>query len=357
MLPKLRQIDLSGCYTNHGPQERELRTALASDLGGRAADEISLFSSGTTALIAAMQNWGLPPGSRCLVPAWTFVGSACAVVQAGLEPVLVDVDPDSWSVDPDRIEALAKAHEAQSALITSPFGASLPYDALVEVQERGLKIVIDGAASFDFVQKIAAERRALQVPIMVSLHATKLVSSMEGGLLVHSDPDAIRRTIAWSNFGIFNGEPIEQIGTNAKLSEVHAAYGQSSLSLWSETRQRLVELAETYVEAIGTNLPLTFAPNIRERLVSSSFNVTLSHRASPLEARLAAAQIESRRWWRDGVHRFPAFRSFVPGPLPVTDDLARRTIGLPFFYEMTNAQVNRVVDSLQAACATRAFEL
>jgi dTDP-4-amino-4,6-dideoxygalactose transaminase len=350
MLPYIRMVDEARCYTNHGPQERILRSQFAKVLGDRSVQEVSLFSSGTTALVAAMQAWNLPAGSKCLVPAWTFIGSACAVAQAGLEPVVVDVDPDSWIPDLDMIEDMAKTRGLSAAMIVSPFGATVPYDDLVGIQERtGLRIIIDGAASFDFVEKLAAARTTLPVPIMVSLHATKLVSSIEGGLIVVSNTQATRQMMAWSNFGIFDQDIVTRIGTNAKLSEIHAAYGQHSLSSWPETRQDLRGISEAYVARIAASLQdCRCAPNIREGLVSSSFNIDLPQAVPELDQALAAAGIETRRWWKGGIHRFPAFERYAVGSFPVTDDLAARCIGLPYHAAMTLDAVETVVSALRS---------
>jgi dTDP-4-amino-4,6-dideoxygalactose transaminase len=349
MLPYIRMIDEARCYTNHGPQERMLRAQFANMLGDRSMQDVSLFSSGTTALVAAMQAWELPAGSKCLVPAWTFVGSACAVVQAGLEPVIVDVDPHSWIPDLTMIEDMARTQGLSAALIVSPFGATIPYEQLVDTQDRtGIRILVDGAASFDFVQKLAQARTTLPIPIMVSLHATKLVSAIEGGLILVSDTEATRKMIAWSNFGIFDQNPVTSIGTNAKLSEIHATYGQHSLADWPYVRQHLSDISESYVQAIGARLPdYGYAPNIHEGLISSSFNIVLPEPSPELDQALAAAGIETRRWWKRGVHRFLAFQRYAAGPLAVTEDLAERAIGLPFHYGVTSDVVEKIVTTLE----------
>lgn len=215
-----------------------------------------------------------------------------------------------------------------------------------------MQILVDGAASFDFVHKLAETRLDLPVPLMVSLHATKLVSSIEGGMVVTSNADMTRRMISWSNFGIFDDDPVTQIGTNAKLSEIHAAYGQHSLTSWPEIRQTLLTIADAYVERLTARLPdIAFAPNIREGMVSSSFNIILPKPFPQLGHQLAANGIGTRRWWKDGVHRFPAFKSYAAGPLPVTEDLAARTIGLPFYVGMTSNTVETVVAALETALA------
>lgn len=351
--PLLERIDQAFVYTNHGPQETALRAMFAGALGGRDVEEVSLFGNGTLALAAVLECWGLPKGARCLVPGWTFVGTVGAVVQARLTPVFVDVDPDTWCPSPAMIAEAARENGCAAAVVVAPFGGDVEYDALADLQARsGLRILVDAAAGFDYVQRLAARRRDLPVPIMVSLHATKLLSAIEGGLVVVSDPTFTKRLITWSNFGIWGSEPISLCGTNAKLSEIHAAYGQLSLTSWAETRDGIAAAMAAYRSALAAQLPeVKLAPNLRDGLVSSAFNVVLPASADAVAEGLAARGIGTRKWWRNGVHRMPAYAGFLGDALPVSDDLAAHALGLPLFYGITQDEIARVVTALAEVLA------
>lgn len=350
IIPSVREVDQKNWYTNHGPKERTLRETLSTTFQRDHIDEVALFSSGTSALIACMKAWDLPPGSKCLVPSWTFVGSACAIVQAGLIPVFVDVDAKTWTPTCQSLEEHTGDKNVRAALIVSPFGGAVDYPELCRfADESGLKILIDAAASFDFVCKLCATPQSLSIPIMISLHATKLVSSIEGGLILCDDVKQIRKMIAWSNFGIFDAESISQIGTNAKLSEVHAVYGLQSLGFWDKVRSRLESLADRYISMLrGLNLDIGFAPNIRDRFVSSTFNIEVPDCSTQFDEALSQRGIQTKRWWRTGVHPMPAFNRFDAEPLATTNALARNVIGIPFYFDLSEREQDRVVNAIRA---------
>ncbi|MCR9195031.1 MAG: DegT/DnrJ/EryC1/StrS family aminotransferase [Hyphomonas sp.] len=349
IISSLREVDQKNWYTNLGPKERTLRETLSTTFQRESIGEIALFSSGTSALIACMKSWDLPPGSKCLVPSWTFVGSACAIVQAGLIPVFVDVDAKTWAPSRQSLDQHTHDDDVRAALIVSPFGGEVDYPELCRVaDESGLKILIDAAASFDFVCKLCSTHQRLSIPIMISLHATKLVSSIEGGLILCGDIEQTQRMIAWSNFGIFDTEPISQIGTNAKLSEVHAVYGLRSLGFWDKVRSRLDKLAERYVSMLqDLDLGIGFAPNIRDRLVSSTFNIEVPGCSTQFDAALSRLGIQTKRWWRTGVHPMSAFSRFDAEPLDTTSVLARNVIGIPFFFDLSEREQDRVVNAIR----------
>jgi dTDP-4-amino-4,6-dideoxygalactose transaminase len=272
----LRKIHDSKWYTNHGPIDSQLRMRFSTLLGRPQPETIALFSSGTLALAACIRAWGLPQGSRCLVPSWTFAGTVCSLVLAGLVPVFIDVDRETWIPTLGTLHDARRKTGAAAAVIVAPFGGDVTYPQWVEYSKQfGTSIAIDAAAGFDMVEKLARSGTPLPLPIMVSLHATKLVTSLEGGLIVWDDVEAVRRATAWSNFGIFDRDPVNLIGCNAKPSEVHAAYGVRSLDNWNSIRRRMVHLADRYVELISARRPqIGFAPNVRARLATSTFNIT-----------------------------------------------------------------------------------
>lgn len=194
IVPLLQEAHANKRYTNHGPLESRLRTQLALRFGRREPQNAALLSTGTAAITACLRAFNLPAGSRCLVPSWTFVGTVCAIAQAGLEPVFLDVEADSWTPSIDMIDAGRKQSGAAAAVIVAPFGAAVDYDGLARYAARtGLRILIDAAAAFDFTERLAATTIPFTLPVMVSLHATKLASSLEGGLVLWDDPQAIHQ--------------------------------------------------------------------------------------------------------------------------------------------------------------------
>ena len=216
----LRQIDQSRIYSNFGPLTRSLEDRLATRYGLEAGTVTSVANA-TLGLTLALVVQGAKPGTLCAMPAWTFVASAHAAVNAGLVPYFIDVDPESWSLDASAVvDHIARAPAPVGAVMpVAPFGRPVDVSAWDAFRtETGVCVVIDSAAGFDSLIPGAT-------PAVVSLHATKVLGTGEGGLVVCTDPSIVRDVRTTSNFGLDPDRKATVPATNAKFSEYHAAVG------------------------------------------------------------------------------------------------------------------------------------
>jgi dTDP-4-amino-4,6-dideoxygalactose transaminase len=348
LAPYLRQIDESRVYSNFGPLMRLLEERLAIHVGA-APGRLAVVANGTTALSAALLGVGAMPGKKCLVPSWTFVASAAAVCAANLVPHFIDVSRETWMPDPDELRRRSDLAEVGAVMIVAPFGMpfnTASWDAFWD--ETGIPVVIDAAACFDTAASIPASRPGRSA-IMISLHATKVLGTGEGGLVVSTDEAIVRRVRQICNFGIW-GTPEDQIlGYNGKLSEYHAAVGLAALDAWPERRVALAGRTQRYVQELGRLPQVTTLPRYGDGWVSAYCTVRVNEDAGAVGARLLAMGVENRRWWRDGVHLFAAYRDFSRDDLAVTTELATSVLSLPFSHDITDAQIVRVVDCLERA--------
>ncbi|HUB98111.1 MAG TPA: aminotransferase class I/II-fold pyridoxal phosphate-dependent enzyme [Stellaceae bacterium] len=348
-IEELRAIDERRWYSNHGPAVRRFEALLAAHF--RLPPEgVASFSNGTIALTVALQALGAQPRQRCLMPSWTFVASASAVVGAGLVPHFVDVDPNTWALDP---EALAKRHDLAgvgAVMAVSPFGAPLDRARWETFTAKtGIPVLIDAAAGFDAVASIGRAAPG-PTPMMVSLHATKVFGVGEGAILLSSDRPLVELARQYGNFGFCSVAEAIVPGTNAKMSEYAAAVGLATLREWPARRRQLLTAATTYRIALSRVPGVSLAPEFGNGWVGSTCCVTLPGDGLIAGERLAERGIETRRWWRRGCHHQPAFAHYTRDKLPVTLDLARRCLGLPFYPDMTTEDIERVAAAL-AACA------
>ena len=197
----LNSIDASRLYSNFGPLAISLEERLAEHYGLNHGT-VAMVANATFGLAIALAVQHPPPGTLCAMPAWTFVASAHAAVMAGLVPSFVDVDPETWALDPDKLlEELARAPAPVGAIMpVMPFGLPLDMPAWESLRSRtGLAVVIDAAAGVDFVVPSA-------VPSVVSLHATKALGTGEGGfahkhrrLTPPCDMDACELRLRWQS--------------------------------------------------------------------------------------------------------------------------------------------------------------
>jgi dTDP-4-amino-4,6-dideoxygalactose transaminase len=256
------------------------------------------------------------------LPALTFPATWLAANRSGLEIVPIDVDPDTWV-----------------AAGVSGFG----------VPTYGP--VVDAAGAFG-EQSVPIVRQGMTA--VFSLHATKPLGCGEGGYIVTWSDWEAEQLRQMSNFGIVDGRSVGP-GTNAKMSEYHAAMALAALDAWD--REPWLQLYDWYDRL----LPSCVVKQKRPRGVYSLLPVKTRAPAQEVTDRLAAAGIETRRWYCPPMHKHPMFekpgnrkeRRARPVNLPVTDDLAEHLLGLPYHLHLTEADVAQVCEELERACSTR----
>lgn len=353
ILPYLREIDANHWYTNSGHLWFRFQGKLA-DHWGVDNNDVALVANATLGLTLALQASGVRPGSICLMPSWTFVASAGAVIQAGLKIHFVDVDPETWMPDPAAIAERSDLDRIGAILIVSPFGMPFDMAAWDALSERtGIPVIVDAAASFDSLR--AGGPLAIgRSPMVVSLHATKVFGIGEGGAVVSRDPEWLERFRRLTNFGFYGSRFAMSAGINAKVSEYAAAIGLASFDMWPVARAKFAALTERYRQNLGHDGVVGIMPRFGEGWVTSTMSVTWPGNHADGPARLAAEGIATLNWWGAGCHDQPAFADCARDDLPATDELGRRVVGLPFWLDMTLTQVDAVCDSINRACGRSA---
>lgn len=345
----LREIDGNRWYSNHGPLLRRFESRIAGHFN-LPPQGVTSVANGTVALTAALQALGARPKQRCLMPSWTFIASAAAALAAGLVPHFVDVDPGTWALDPERLARRKDLAGVGAVMAVSPFGAPLDRAGWESFTARtGIPVLIDAAAGFDSVASISAANPG-PTPIMISLHATKVLGIGEGAVLLSSDRHFIQVAEQYANFGFYAAAEAMVPGINGKVSEYAAAIGLAALEEWPARRAQLMALSETYRAALAELPKIGLAPEFGRGWVSSTCCVVLPGDGLTVGERLAALGVETRRWWRRGCHHQPAYGAFPRDPLPVTEDLARRCLGLPFYPDLSAGTVDWIVECLAHSC-------
>ncbi|WP_454707927.1 DegT/DnrJ/EryC1/StrS family aminotransferase [Delftia acidovorans] len=359
LLPWLERMHSARHYSNFGPLVRELESEFARRFT-MPVDSLTTVSNATLGLELVLQALELAPKSRVLLPAFTFVATATAVIRAGHVPVLADVDPESWLLTPDIARAASADTRVDAVLPVATFGMPHDMQAWQRFEEStGLPVVIDAAAAYgsQWLQKA-------QGTLVFSLHTTKSLPAGEGGLVISTRPGLAARVRQMSNFGI-NLDPavdlpigtLASIGSNAKMSEYHAAIGLASLQVWEAHAQQRRLLHEQLVREVGrigqhAGLGMTFqsssscgAPLIAPALLCARLP-SLPARMK-LELVCRERQITTRRWYQPLLQDMPALRPHCEIlPTPEAEDLSHTLLGLPFFLNMTGEHRLRVLDAV-----------
>lgn len=342
ILPYLDRVDESRIYSNFGALVLELERRLAQSLGISPSNIVTVANATVGLTLALLAKTDGRRGA-CLMPAWTFAATAHAITAAGLEPVLIDVDEGSWSLEPQQVREAIGALGAPIAAVLPvvPFGQ--PYDPSAWdefTQDTGIPVVIDAAAAHD----TACIGRS---PSVVSLHATKLLGAGEGGYVISSDADLIVEVKKRSNFGFFGSRNAQVLATNGKMSEYHAAVGLASLDSYPVSRESFVRVARMYRQGFAGANQVRLQPGFGDDWIGSVCMVRVpGGDAAALTRSLADQGVDTRAWWGAGIHRHSAFSKSRRVDLSVTERLAAETIGLPFFVDMPAADAHKVVRAL-----------
>lgn len=344
ILPYLQEIDEARWYSNFGPMLTRFEERVADRF--RPQTKIITVANATQALTLALQAMDLKPGGYVVLPAWTFVATAHAVIQAGLKPWFVDVDPETWMLDPATVMALTAHIEREVAAVipVCAFGA-MPqlahWRAFREV--TGVPVLIDAAAAFDTLHDA-------RLPAVVSLHATKVLGLGEGGFLATEDAELAARVRQLTTFGFQGARDSLIPATNAKLSEYAAAVGLAALDNWPGDRLRWMRTAQMLRIALIGLPQVRFQPGWGSDWATSVCVVGVPEGTAPhVVQALREDGVDTRQWWGGGCHTSQAFADCRREALPVTEMLAGSTLGLPFSIDMDASEIARVAAALDRA--------
>ena len=338
LLPYLRRIDESRWYSNSGPlvEEFEARLALHAHGGSVAA-----VANATVGLTLALLACEVAPGSLCMVPAWTFAATAHAIILAGLVPWIVDVDRGSGALQPVAARDLLRdaPGPVRAVIPVSPFGQPIDFAGWEMFRDQtGLAVVIDAAAMFDTI-------RAASVPAVVSLHATKVLGTGEGGFVISSDADFCQELQKRANFGFWGSREASARSLNAKMSEYAAAVGLAGLEEWEAARADFARVARRYGRAFPLPGPVTLQQGFGELWISATVMVSIANPCVDEVAHtLATKGIATRRWWGGGLHRHAAFAECPRDRTTNTERLAARVLGLPCWRDLPNDKIDAICE-------------
>jgi perosamine synthetase len=327
--------------------EREL----AALIGTKAA---VATNSGTMALQIALEALGIGPGAEVITPAYTFVGSVNAILGAGAQPVLVDVDATDLNISPTAIEA-AIGPRTRAILPVHLFGRPAPMAPILALAQRHRLAVIEDAC-----EAIGARWQGRPVGGLgdlgaVAFYPNKPVATGEGGALLGNDPGLLLRCRQLRNQGFDpdSGSRLDDLpGHSARLSEFHAALGRAQLLRLRVSLLRRRALAEAYRQRLAgeerLQLPAPVAAG--DEIAWFTYPIRLQRALAPRRdaviAGLRALGIGCNVYFPP-VHQLPFHRGRHRClDLAVTEDAGRRCLALPLFPAMNEGQVDRVCAEL-----------
>lgn len=322
---------------------------LAAGVAG--TDHAVAVGSGTAGLHMIVRALGIGPGDEVLVPSFTFAASANAIVYEGATPVFVDVEPDTYNLDPAEVAA-RRTPRTRAVMVVDVFGHPADWDA-IEANSEGLALIDDCCEAIG-ASVGGRPLGSLGAAGCFAFYPNKQMTTGEGGMVVTDDASLAALCRSLRNQG--RGEmgawlQHERMGFNYRMDELSAALGVSQIRRLKEFLAKRAEVARMYTERLAA-LGWLRPPVVRPGVTMSWFVyvVTLApdvNRDAVIEA-LASEGIPSRAYFPP-LHLQPYVRERFEtheGMLPVTEDVARRTLALPFHNNLSEAEVERVVDAL-----------
>jgi dTDP-4-amino-4,6-dideoxygalactose transaminase len=358
------EVIRSGWLTQ-GARVEEFETAVARYVGaGRAV----AVSNCTTALHLALLAAGVGPGDEVICPSFSFIATANAILYTGARPVFVDIDPRTYNIDPELVEA-AITPRTKALMPVDQIGLAADIMVIRDIATRnGLKVVEDAAPSLG---SMVGQRRVGSMSDLTcfSFHPRKSITTGEGGMITTDDPDAA----AWlhrirshgastSDLHRYRSKTVDieeyrELGYNYRMTDIQAAIGIVQMGKLDSILAERRRLAARYAQLLGDCewLDLPFAPPARFHTYQSyCIRLRSQGQRSSIMAELAGHGIATRRGVM-AIHLEPFYRELCPDvSLPVTERCSAETLLLPLFPGLTDDEQQLVARSLLSAGAKTA---
>ena len=337
-----------------GPKLEEFEQALA---GFHDMPHAIAVSSGTAALHLAIRALGIGEGDEVIVPSFTFIAVANALLYEHAVPVFADIDPVTLNLSPASVEARI-TQRTKAIIIVHTFGVPADVDALMALAERNHLAVIEDAC-----EAIGATYKGKLVGTFgdistFAFYPNKQITTGEGGAILTRSPQLAASIKAMRNQGRYPSNDWLQhseLGYNYRLSEMACALGIVQLSRLPEILSRRTEVAGAYHQALSSITSIECPPlTLSDRTISwfvyvIRFSAQLPHGTRDLVlSELQQQGIGCGRYFAP-IHRQPAYGQVITAQqaeLPFTEDVAARTLALPFFNHLKPAQIQDVVNAL-----------
>lgn len=356
--PELDQAVLdvirSGAFIN-GPAVKQFQAGLADFLG---ANHVIPCANGTDALQIALMALGLKPGDEVIVPAFTYVASAEVIALLGLSPVMVDVDPDTFNVTAELVEA-ALTPRTKAVIPVHLFGQSCDMEPILDLaRQRGIKVVEDNAQSIGATYTFSDGRRRKTGTLgdvgCTSFYPSKNLGAYGDGGALNADNDQLAtqlRTVA--NHGQTRRYYHDLVGCNSRLDSIQAAILNLKLARLDEYNRRRNAAADHYDHALaGVDELQTPVRQPNSTHVFHQYTLRVKDgRRDALQDYLREQGVPSMIYYPVPLYAQKAFQGTAANDidhLPVTDQLCKEVISLPMHSELDAETLEYITDRVSA---------
>lgn len=344
---EIKELWQSRWLTNMGAKHRQFEADL---LDYTEADNVKLFANGHLALENALAAFDFPKGAEIITTPFTFASTTHGIVRCGLTPVMCDIDPITFTMDPSKIEELITAKTA-AILPVHVYGNICDDEKIGGIAKRhGLKVIYDAAHAFA-AKKGGKSPAVMGDAAMFSFHATKVFHTIEGGAVFFRNEELGKKLDQLKNFGIKDGDAVACAGGNAKLNEFAAAMGICNLRHLDEEIKKREKAALRYYKNLEGVKGITLCrPQAGIKPNYAYFPVVFEgykHTRDEVLIKLAQNNIMARKYFYPPTNAFDCYKNrpfYGAEKTPVALRIAKSVLTLPLYAGLDEEDVDKICE-------------
>ena len=344
---EIKKLWTTHWLTNMGEEHQKLQSELENYLG---CPHVVLYTNGHLALENVIAAMRFPKGGEVITTPFTFISTTHAIVRNGLIPVFCDVNPDDYTIDAEKIEALI-TDKTVAIVPVHVYGNMCSVEKIEAIAKKyNLKVIYDAAHAFAVKYKGVSSANFGDAS-MFSFHATKVFNTIEGGAVCFQDDSFVEVMNDMKNFGIRGPERVVFVGGNAKMSEFQAAMGICNLRHLEEEIKKREAVVKRYRERLN-GVPGISLNKPQENVESNYayfpviFDGYTVDRDEVFDALLQQG-IVARKYFYPITNSVEVYRDLVttgPDKTPVAAFLADRVLTLPLYADLSADMVDRICE-------------
>lgn len=345
---EIQPIFESRILTNRGPVHRKFEKLLKQFL---KVDNLALCVNGHMGLELALEAVGaIKPGGEVITTPFTFISTVHAIVRRGLKPVFCDIEPDTLTIDPDKIEALI-TENTTAIMPVHVYGTICDVEKIQAIADKyHLKVIYDAAHTFGETYKGQSIGSYGDASVF-SFHATKAFNSIEGGAVVFKDAENMGRFLKLQNFGIESENIVSEVGCNAKMDEFRAAFGICNLKEFSKNIEIRKALAEKYDSRLRDVPGITLKYSREGSVENYTYYPvlidpeTFGKDRDQIYNLLSSNNIHARKYFYPAINDLPIYKEQWNMQItPISSRVAGQILALPLYQGLSMDDIDRICD-------------
>lgn len=321
-------------FTNNGPLVNELELQLKKYLD---LPHLLFLNNGTIALQIAIK--ALELRGEIITTPFSYVATTSSIIWEGCMPIFVDIDSQTFNIDPTKIEA-AITPSTSAILATHVYGNPCEIDAIQKIADKHkLKVIYDAAHCFGTLYRGKSVFTYGDIST-TSFHSTKLFHTVEGGAVFTMNPDLLKKMSYLRNFGHEGPEDFAEVGINGKNSEFHAAMGLCNLKYIEDIKKSRRAQSERYSERLINSVIRFIKINSLCSFNYAYYPIVLENEQllQKVISELEANRVKPRRYFYPSLNTVPIFKA--GNSLEVSENSAKCVLCLPLYHSLSFEEID-----------------